>query len=105
MKEVVLQKNTQNDRRILVGKPFEHPWRLTGYLESSTPQANFVGSGFLVGKRCVLTAGHCLYAEGIGINHARFFLGDMEVSSYGNPYIQKFLFIQNGIKNKMITTI
>ncbi len=70
-----MQKNSGNDRRILVGKPFEHPWRLTGYLESSTPKAKFVGSGLLVGKRCVITAGHCLYSEGIGINFARFFPG------------------------------
>jgi glutamyl endopeptidase len=49
------------DERTRIVATEEAPWRMICVLAIEGPWGNFVGTGWLVGPRTVITAGHCVY--------------------------------------------
>ncbi len=52
------------DNRVRVANPSPWPWRVHGHLEMKFPNGKrYIGSGTMVSKHHVLTAGHCVYSR------------------------------------------
>lgn len=55
------------DNRILVRNTTDWPWRVQGKLTMDFPNGrSYIGSGTLINKHHVLTAGHCVFDESLG---------------------------------------
>jgi glutamyl endopeptidase len=55
------------DDRVRVNNPDTWPWRVQGHMEMTFPNGRrYIGSGTMVNKHHVLTAGHCVYSSADG---------------------------------------
>lgn len=55
------------DDRVQVTRTQEYPWRCICALEiTAADRTRWIGTGFFIGPRTVLTAGHCVYIHGRG---------------------------------------
>jgi glutamyl endopeptidase len=55
------------DDRVRVGNPTARPWRVHGHLIIRFPNGRtYIGSGTMVNRHHVLTAGHCMYSRADG---------------------------------------
>ena len=54
------------DGRTRIFGTTSNPWRWTCKLIMTFPDGVYVGTGWLVGPRCVITAGHCVHGGGTG---------------------------------------
>lgn len=60
-----------SDRRKRVEEPYFFPWNVNGYMEMTykveeEKYRHYIGSGILIDKDTLLTAGHCLYIKEYG---------------------------------------
>lgn len=55
------------DDRVRVPNPDTWPWKVQGHMEMTFPNGQrYIGSGTMVNKHHVLTAGHCVYSQADG---------------------------------------
>jgi V8-like Glu-specific endopeptidase len=54
------------DNRAKVGSPNLFPWRATCKLYLKFSSGSYIGTGLLIGKRYILTAGHCVFDSSAG---------------------------------------
>jgi glutamyl endopeptidase len=71
------------DERVRVTVTNAWPWRVQGHMEMQFPNGKwFIGSGTLVNRHHVLTAGHCVYSKSDGgwATTVRFYPGQNETT-------------------------
>ena len=56
----------KRDRRIRIGDTAARPWRMICSLRIVAPGGRSVGTGWFIGPRTIITAGHCVYARSMG---------------------------------------
>jgi glutamyl endopeptidase len=69
------------DDRVRVSVPSAWPWRVHGHMEMGFPNGKrYIGSGTMVNRHHVLTAGHCVYSKSDGgwATTIRFYPGQNE---------------------------
>lgn len=67
-----------NDDRVTIKNTMNYPYSAIGYIEATmTCGCNWTGTGFMVGRRGMLTAAHCLVCQkhGAYASYANFYFG------------------------------
>jgi V8-like Glu-specific endopeptidase len=55
-----------HDDRVRILETDLAPWRMICALEIESPSGSFIGTGWFIGPRTLLTAGHCVYGPDMG---------------------------------------
>lgn len=91
------------DERTRILETEKTPWRMICALEIDAPAGQYVGTGWLIGPKTLLTAGHCVYGAEMGgwANSIRVVPGrDGTEQPFGSVVSKKFSTVKRWVDNQ-----
>ena len=68
------------DERIQIQETEKYPWRITAsLLMTAADNSQWIGTGWFIGPRTLITAGHCVYIKGSGVQGRDGWIKKMQV--------------------------